>query len=50
MPRYNFEPVCLAGNGDTPEAAWQNAIEALNADPGEMPEFTEDTDSDDDDG
>jgi hypothetical protein len=34
MARFIFE-VVLMGEGDTAEEAWQDAVEALSADPGE---------------
>ena len=33
MPRYEF-PIRLAGHGDTPEEAWDDAVEAFALDPG----------------
>lgn len=37
MPRYLFN-IQLAGEGDTPEDAWVDAINAFAADPGATPE------------
>lgn len=37
MPRYEFQ-ITLVGEGDTPEKAWQDAIESFESDPGPAPE------------
>jgi len=37
MTRYEFE-LCLAGEGDTPEEAWESAVENFMMDPGCPPE------------
>lgn len=33
MPRFEF-PIRLAGDGDTPEEAWADAVEGFTLDPG----------------
>lgn len=37
MSRYEFQ-ITIAGEGDTPEEAWGNAVEAFQCDPGAAPE------------
>jgi hypothetical protein len=37
MKRYTFD-VLLCGSGDTPEEAWQSAIEGFMDNPGPCPE------------
>lgn len=45
MRYWNFV-VSLGGRGDTPEEAWRDAVDQLNAEPGEMPsEYYEDDDA-----
>ena len=37
MARYEFT-ITIAGEGDTPEEAWDNGVEAFSDDPGATPD------------
>jgi hypothetical protein len=38
MPLYEF-PICLVGCGDTPEEAWEDAVEGFTLDAGHLDKY-----------
>jgi hypothetical protein len=46
LTRFLF-PITLSGIGDTPEQAWQDAVESFSLDPGCYEIYTKEVDSDD---
>ena len=47
MKRFYFD-LTLSGIGETPEDAWENALEGFVQDPGEAPEPSEEEEEEDD--
>lgn len=43
MKRYVFGSIRLQGYGETAEAAWNDALEQFNLDPGPPPEYEDGT-------